>query len=97
MNCGNCGGTGVDNDSKPDEDGLKEKCQFCGTFEKDLRILINIYSKENGSDTPDFILAEYLDGCLRVYNHAVTNREFWYGRAPNMDGGDAPNPFPTTR
>jgi hypothetical protein len=29
------------------------------TFIEELRYLINRYSKENGSDTPDFILSEY--------------------------------------
>ena len=32
-------------------------------FRKELACLINRYSRENGSDTPDFILADYLDGC----------------------------------
>ena len=33
-------------------------------FRKELEDLINRFSKENGSNTPDFILAEYLEGCL---------------------------------
>lgn len=42
--------------------------------------LLNKYSAENGSDTPDFILAEYLMGCLAAYDKAVQTREKWYGR-----------------
>jgi hypothetical protein len=49
-------------------------------FEKELEKLINRYSLENGSDTPDFILASYLKGCLDLWNSAVTTREQWYGR-----------------
>lgn len=50
------------------------------TFERELESLINRYSKENGSNTPDFILAQYLLGCLTVWNTCVTEREKWYGR-----------------
>ena len=41
--------------------------------------LINRLSLENGSDTPDFILAEYLTGCLAVFDRAVNKRTKWYG------------------
>jgi hypothetical protein len=50
------------------------------TFERALERLINTYSKENDSNTPDFILAKYLQGCLQVWNACVTDREKWYGR-----------------
>lgn len=49
-------------------------------FRKELECLINKYSIESGSDTPDFILADYLVGCLDTYNEAVKSREKWYGR-----------------
>ena len=49
-------------------------------FKKELEALINIYSKENGSDTPDFILAEYLDECLKNFDRIVYKREMWWGR-----------------
>lgn len=49
-------------------------------FVKDIENVINSYCKENGSDTPDFILAEYLDDCLRAYNKSLVAREKWYGR-----------------
>ena len=48
-------------------------------FRKELETLINRCSKENGSDTPDFILAEYLEGCLIAFDNAVEAREKWYG------------------
>lgn len=44
-------------------------------FEMDLENLINRYSKENESNTPDFILAQYLVGCLKVFNQTVQQRE----------------------
>ena len=36
------------------------------TFERELESLINRFSKENDSNTPDFILAQYLLGCLQA-------------------------------
>lgn len=36
-------------------------------FRKGLEKLINQHSMENGSNTPDFILAEYLTQCLEIY------------------------------
>ena len=55
------------------------------TFRKKLETLINCESKENGSDTPDFILAEYLVGCLENFDKTVQAREKWYGRS-KVDG-----------
>lgn len=48
------------------------------SFEKDLEELINRHSKENGSNTPDFILAEYLQDALYSFNKAVNKRTTWY-------------------
>ena len=56
------------------------------TFREDLSAIINKHSKENGSDTPDFLLAEYLGGCLAAYDKAVSQRESWYGRPPAVEG-----------
>jgi hypothetical protein len=53
-------------------------------FKDELEQLINKYSKESGSDTPDFILAEYLEGCLKVFNKTVKRREQWYGHEPEF-------------
>lgn len=50
------------------------------SFCKEFEILINRYSKENGSDTPDFILANYLADCLVAFDKATIQREEWYGR-----------------
>lgn len=50
------------------------------TFEAELTHLLNRYSQENGSNTPDFILAQYLTACLAAWNTAVQQRETWYGR-----------------
>lgn len=49
-------------------------------FERDLTSLLNRYSKENDSNTPDFLLAEHMIGCLKLFNAIVGKREKWYGR-----------------
>lgn len=50
------------------------------SFEKELENLINRHSKENDSNTPDFILAQYISGCLAAFTAATQQRETWYGR-----------------
>ena len=50
------------------------------TFQDELQSLLNQCCKENGSNTPDFILAEYLRACLDAFDAAVTKRSDWYGR-----------------
>ena len=52
-------------------------------FRSDLESLINCYSKENGSDTPDHILADYLNDCLTAFDKAVLKRAKWYAPEAN--------------
>lgn len=49
-------------------------------FAQELEALINRHSKENASNTPDFILAQYMMASLGAFNMAVQQRETWYGR-----------------
>lgn len=49
------------------------------TFDKALERLINCYSLESGSNTPDFILAEYLKSSLINFHQATRMRDNWYG------------------
>jgi len=51
-------------------------------FQEDLRKLINVYSVESESGTPDFILAQYISDCLDTYARAVVSRDKWYGFRP---------------
>lgn len=57
----------------------KPKKEVMTAFEKDLARVINAHSQENNSNTPDFILARYIDGCLAAFNAAVKHRDKWYG------------------
>lgn len=52
------------------------------SFEKELQQLINKHSRENASNTPDFILAMYMMNCLEAFEQATQQRETWYGREP---------------
>lgn len=54
------------------------------SFRSDLEHLLNRHSKENGSDTPDFILANYIYDCLEAFDTAVRTRTRWY--SPDGDG-----------
>ena len=47
------------------------------TFENELIHLLNKYSREQTSNTPDFLLAQYMIGCLELYERAVQSREGW--------------------
>lgn len=47
-------------------------------FKDELISLINRYSKENGSNTPDYILAGYLNDCLEAFDKAVILRAGWH-------------------
>lgn len=46
----------------------------------ELASLLNRWSMENGCNTPDHILAEYLLRCLGAFDTAVNERANWYGR-----------------
>jgi len=47
---------------------------------KDIAEVLNRASRENASDTPDFILAEYMVSSLEAFEIGVRRREEWYGR-----------------
>ena len=49
------------------------------SLEKELQSLLNRHRRDNVSNTPDFILARYLMGCLESFETAVQKRETWWG------------------
>ena len=57
---------------------IKQMPQEDINFKSDLEILINKYSHENKSNTPDFILCEYILNCLGAWERAVNRRDKWY-------------------
>ncbi|MBT9176616.1 MAG: hypothetical protein DDT20_00936 [Firmicutes bacterium] len=47
---------------------------------QDLAVALNRFNAEGASNTPDFILAQFLVSALAAWNTAVQQRETWYGR-----------------
>lgn len=47
-------------------------------FERELEGLINKYSSQSESDSPDFMLAEYLINCLNNFNLITRKGERWH-------------------
>lgn len=45
---------------------------------KELTALLNRHSAESGSDTPDWVLAQYLLDCLAGWDRAIVARQRWY-------------------
>ena len=49
-------------------------------FKKAIESAVNECSMESGSNTPDYILANYLMNCFDAFNEATQQRETWHGR-----------------
>jgi len=56
-------------------------------FHIELRELLNKHSIENDSDTPDYVLAAYLERCLDAFMMAAGERDEFYGFEPRKIGG----------
>lgn len=77
-------------------------------FVREIAAVINRYSRENVSDTPDFVLAEFLVNCLHSFEQGIASRRAFYGEVttPGRTGiqrlkqfrelsqTDAPDPSP---
>jgi len=61
---------------EPADDNIPRETLGDG-FEKRLTSLINEFSFENKSNTPDFILSKYLVKCLENFNSAEEARNQW--------------------
>ena len=57
-----------------------EREQRDARFRTAIEEIINQQSRENDSNTPDFILAKYLLECLKLFDDTVNRRASWYGR-----------------
>ena len=47
-------------------------------FKNELIDLINRASIENDSNTPDFLLADYLIECLNIFGRITNSRDSWH-------------------
>lgn len=48
-------------------------------FEDEIRAVINKHTMEGRSNTPDYILAEYIGECLHAFENATMRRDAWWG------------------
>lgn len=77
--------------------GHAEPAGLAPSFRPQLESLLNRHCMENGGNTPDFILAEYLRQCLVAFDAAIVARDAWYGIVPHP-GWQGPNMnSPTSR
>ena len=58
------------------------------TFREGLEELLRKYDKESGSDTPDYVLAEFIIAMLKIFDEAIITRDTWYNIVINS-GEDA--------
>jgi hypothetical protein len=49
------------------------------TFMRELTSLLNRHCYENESNTPDYLLADFVLRCLAAFNQATKERDGWYG------------------
>ncbi len=56
------------------------------SFQQALKNLLNTYSKENENNTPDYVLAEYLESCLDNYNATIKKRNEWFNSFNKNNG-----------
>ncbi len=56
----------------PTEDSRMKKER---SLQYDIQALLNKYSRENDSNTPDYLLAEYLMKCLQAFEFIVLKRD----------------------
>lgn len=54
------------------------------SFREELKHVINKHNMENGSDTPDYILARFLIETLDAFDSAVERRDRHHGN-PSMN------------
>lgn len=57
-----------------------------GGLRSDLAVVLNRHCRDNGSNTPDFVLAQYLTNCLDAFDSAVQRRAQWFGRMDTIGG-----------
>ena len=60
-------------------------------FREELRDLINRHSRENESNTPDFLLRDFIVRCLEAFECATKQRDAWYGRSKTNPGDPPPH------
>ncbi|HMC01390.1 MAG TPA: helix-turn-helix transcriptional regulator [Flavobacteriaceae bacterium] len=63
-------------------------------FRRDIEAIINKHNLEKGSSTSGFILAEYLQDCLHIFDKAVNKRDRGYNAESEVKNQPMPNVNP---
>jgi hypothetical protein len=61
-------------------------------FQKELSSLLNTHSCDNDTNTPDFLLASFLDAVLAVFSSVMEQRDEWQGMEPKPASVKEPQP-----
>jgi len=69
----------IESNPRPESDIEIDRRRQQSDFRMELESVINKCSMENGSNTPDSILAMYLIQSLQAFDQAVRCRDQWYG------------------
>lgn len=56
------------------------ECVVMSELRRELAAVLNRHCAENISNTPDFILAHFLEDCLKAFDTASLQRADWYRR-----------------
>ena len=72
------------------------------TLAREFASAINSNCIENTSDTPDYILGEYLVNCLEAFHEINHRRQTWYGKRLHINAEFDTNqidngPYPTAQ
>lgn len=54
---------------------ITARSEWEAMLRQELQVLLNRYSAENNSNTPDYVLAYFLLDCLTAFDKAVAARE----------------------
>lgn len=57
---------------------------------RDIESAINRNNAEHGSNTPDYILARFLEAALAAFDLAVRDRDEWHGFEPKFGSRAVP-------
>lgn len=61
---------------------LELKSEKATDLRSELTSLLNRFSRENVSNTPDCIIRDYMWDCLKAFERATIQRDAWYGIKP---------------
>lgn len=69
---------------------MADKAKQMPDLSRELSEVLNRHCAENGSNTPDWVLAKYLLDCLEAFDAAVKARAEFYGRMDAPGGVEFP-------